>query len=276
MNPSYSHPVSQLLTLGQFFEDVNERSESWRAYAKLGFDNRHIPELIAMVTDEALHDGYEPVPFAPVHAWRILAELKASDALPAFLSLLHRLDDEEDGDDWIAREFPSVFRKIGGESVDVLAAFAADERNGIYARSTACGSLGEIASALPDERGRCLEILTSILKSFEKNDPVLNAAIVAVLIDLDSVESIDLIRDAFAEDRVDLDFIGDLEDVEIEFGLRTKRSTGPRGAKLFRQFWELPDIQEATRPRTVEPKIGRNDPCWCGSGKKFKKCCLNA
>ncbi len=24
--------------------------------------------------------------------------------------------------------------------------------------------------------------------------------------------------------------------------------------------------------RREEPKIGRNDPCWCGSGKKFKKC----
>lgn len=24
----------------------------------------------------------------------------------------------------------------------------------------------------------------------------------------------------------------------------------------------------------VEPKIGRNDPCKCGSGKKYKKCCL--
>ncbi|MEQ1674882.1 MAG: SEC-C metal-binding domain-containing protein [Candidatus Nitrotoga sp.] len=23
-----------------------------------------------------------------------------------------------------------------------------------------------------------------------------------------------------------------------------------------------------------EPKIGRNDPCPCGSGKKYKKCCL--
>lgn len=22
-----------------------------------------------------------------------------------------------------------------------------------------------------------------------------------------------------------------------------------------------------------EPKIGRNDPCICGSGKKYKKCC---
>lgn len=30
------------------------------------------------------------------------------------------------------------------------------------------------------------------------------------------------------------------------------------------------------RPQTAvreEPKIGRNDPCPCGSGKKFKKCC---
>ncbi|MCA9066566.1 MAG: SEC-C domain-containing protein, partial [Planctomycetaceae bacterium] len=23
-----------------------------------------------------------------------------------------------------------------------------------------------------------------------------------------------------------------------------------------------------------EPKTGRNDPCPCGSGKKYKKCCL--
>lgn len=24
----------------------------------------------------------------------------------------------------------------------------------------------------------------------------------------------------------------------------------------------------------TEPKIGRNSPCPCGSGKKYKKCCL--
>ncbi len=32
------------------------------------------------------------------------------------------------------------------------------------------------------------------------------------------------------------------------------------------------------QPTTVirdEPKVGRNDPCPCGSGKKFKKCCLH-
>jgi uncharacterized protein YecA (UPF0149 family) len=28
----------------------------------------------------------------------------------------------------------------------------------------------------------------------------------------------------------------------------------------------------ARQPARSGPKIGRNDPCYCGSGKKFKKC----
>jgi hypothetical protein len=26
--------------------------------------------------------------------------------------------------------------------------------------------------------------------------------------------------------------------------------------------------------RRDRPKVGRNDPCWCGSGKKYKQCHL--
>jgi preprotein translocase subunit SecA len=33
-----------------------------------------------------------------------------------------------------------------------------------------------------------------------------------------------------------------------------------------------PPQQIETRRVADEDKIGRNDPCWCGSGKKFKKC----
>jgi preprotein translocase subunit SecA len=32
------------------------------------------------------------------------------------------------------------------------------------------------------------------------------------------------------------------------------------------------DDAAVTTVRREEPKIGRNDPCWCGSGKKYKKC----
>ncbi|MEN9578603.1 MAG: hypothetical protein RJA70_1612 [Pseudomonadota bacterium] len=35
-------------------------------------------------------------------------------------------------------------------------------------------------------------------------------------------------------------------------------------------------LQERASPaRRSEPKVGRNDPCPCGSGKKFKKCCAS-
>jgi SEC-C motif domain protein len=38
--------------------------------------------------------------------------------------------------------------------------------------------------------------------------------------------------------------------------------------------WTFVDGQILNKPfRREQPKIGRNDPCHCGSGKKYKKCC---
>jgi SEC-C motif-containing protein len=41
------------------------------------------------------------------------------------------------------------------------------------------------------------------------------------------------------------------------------------GAWMFKEG----QIHGAQPLRRLEPKIGRNDPCSCGSGKKSKKCC---
>lgn len=58
-----------------------------------------------------------------------------------------------------------------------------------------------------------------------------------------------------------------------------------REAHVEKQFMPKPAKvhygrgDESSKPQTVvkEKKIGRNDPCICGSGKKYKKCCgLNA
>lgn len=42
--------------------------------------------------------------------------------------------------------------------------------------------------------------------------------------------------------------------------------------------WLFVDGQEVAGPpvRRSEPRVGRNDPCPCGSGKKYKKCCGKA
>lgn len=40
---------------------------------------------------------------------------------------------------------------------------------------------------------------------------------------------------------------------------------------LADENWNV--IADSVQPYLAPPKVGRNDPCPCGSGKKFKKCC---
>jgi uncharacterized protein YecA (UPF0149 family) len=83
---------------------------------------------------------------------------------------------------------------------------------------------------------------------------------------------------------VDIDHIGDLEDVEMEMGLRMERETAKELTEMqkqwhpfFRSIDNILDYDETASMPFVnaEEKVGRNDPCPCGSGKKYKKCCLN-
>lgn len=41
---------------------------------------------------------------------------------------------------------------------------------------------------------------------------------------------------------------------------------------------DISDVERLMNPLVTvesEPKVERNDPCLCGSGKKYKKCCMN-
>ncbi|MFY0582991.1 SEC-C metal-binding domain-containing protein [Cystobacter fuscus] len=48
-------------------------------------------------------------------------------------------------------------------------------------------------------------------------------------------------------------------------------------ARRLREEWhELLDRWRRSEPERRESRLGRNDPCWCGSGVKYKKCHLGA
>lgn len=71
-------------------------------------------------------------------------------------------------------------------------------------------------------------------------------------------------------------------DAEIDDELETKREQwiallSPAVAKIYRHFLAQ-RADGRSSPKTMihpEPKVGRNGPCPCGSGKKYKKCCLH-
>lgn len=47
----------------------------------------------------------------------------------------------------------------------------------------------------------------------------------------------------------------------------------PRRVRQWSKWRPLDPVDVVSKTPPAEPKVGRNDPCSCGSGKKFKRCC---
>ncbi len=58
-----------------------------------------------------------------------------------------------------------------------------------------------------------------------------------------------------------------------KFHGRTETAHTPKSGEKKDQA--NPEVSPSIPPPAPHPKIGRNDPCPCGSGKKYKKCCLD-
>ena len=74
------------------------------------------------------------------------------------------------------------------------------------------------------------------------------------------------------------DNVAQLEQMTPEAYAESQAAIGPAALQLWRYWQELlenePDALRQ-KPVTVEAKAGRNDPCPCGSGQKYKNCCLH-
>lgn len=66
----------------------------------------------------------------------------------------------------------------------------------------------------------------------------------------------------------------ELSDVEIE-NLHDAITHNVREIHAYWLARREADAPSSAPVRRTEPSVGRNDPCPCGSGKKFKKCCLH-
>jgi preprotein translocase subunit SecA len=56
-------------------------------------------------------------------------------------------------------------------------------------------------------------------------------------------------------------------------GTTTASSGGARPSDVVSEAAAATEAQAKARPVRTGPKVGRNDPCPCGSGKKYKNCC---
>jgi len=280
-------PVRDLIELGKFKDPY----ALWPDYEELyGVGHQHVAALIEIIRDHATYEveAESSAFWAPVHAWRALGQLRAEAAVEPLLGLLKA----SGGDDYADHELPVVFGMIGSGALAPVGAFVLDSKNATWVVATAIAGLREIGKLCPDCRGACVDVLRRKLQPSQLSDATANGFAVWALLDLEAIEAIDAIRAAFRRDDVDISIAGDIEDAEVALKLRDKRATPKKG--LWSLDWspslradqaefDFPTLAPARvtdTPYVVQmpvhvEKIGRNEPCPCGSGMKYKKCCLH-
>jgi hypothetical protein len=285
--PNYPSPVNQLLSLGKPTDH-----DFTLDYAALGILPVHVQDLLRMVADGDLHSasGKSSLVWAPVHAWRALAQLKTESAIEPLLGLLQRID--EHNDDWVSTEVPRVLGELGHAALEPVTAYLTDQARNEWARAAAARAVAEIGARHAELRVECVARLSAQLEKFTKQSETLNALLVSSLLDIKASEALPVMARAFAAGHVDESIVGDYEDAEIELGLKKQRQHPRKPKKLTQLGDTLRALTEGSRmvdaimenengserpPVYLSPKkTGRNDPCPCGSGKKYKKCCGKA
>lgn len=215
MDHDYLEPVARLLTLGE--TDFGE----WRTYSGLGISAAHIPDLIGMAGDLRLEerDTDDPAVYAPVHAWRALAELKAPQVMPVMIDRLDRCT-RESWDDYVVEDFSQVASAVGRPALPFL--FDYLRRPDRYGPNlwTAVDGTVAVARADPEVTGEVVAALRAHLEAWPTNAAEFNGGLISALVRLQDQEAMPLIRAAIEADAVDTMICGSLEHVEYDLGLR--------------------------------------------------------
>ncbi len=240
--------------------------------------------------------------FAPVHAYFLLGELEAEESLPVVFEMMQQ------GEDYFEDTFSDIFTEAGWMPLMKMGKNQLNEFEkylklpGLYTyfRSIANDTLVQTIHHYPEKKKEVITIFENVLDFLvdsEIKDNVIdtefNGLFVSDLIDLKLEQFLPKIKILFEKKYVNSGICGSF--VEVEKDIKNSKTLLSRKRELLnvKDFYEdffspqekypvskddfsLPESyysQEETVRRTNK-KIGRNDPCPCNSGKKFKKCCL--
>ncbi len=286
-------PYARLLNLD--IDEDDETLEKIAAELKQGDADAEAQKLIAMALDDTYWDYYEKYAsssdfdrlerrhYTPSQAVRVLSYMGEAGraGIEAFLPLLNTEDD------YLREELPPYYGAMGEAALEPLARTLNQPEAEEFLRSGAGDCLQEIGEKFPEFRAQVVALIEQALAN-EKEDTELNAYLVGNLLDLNAEESYPIIAKAFEEDRVD-EFIVGLGDVQEHFdmpvtgdSMHDKMRAAHPGLFERGEPEDLPTLDHVTgeteysepveQPFVAGPKPGRNEPCHCGSGKKYKKC----
>jgi hypothetical protein len=246
-----------------------------------------VPALITLV-ESSLADAQTDLGWAPLHAIDLLGALGDAGAVPVLLRCL----DLEDELDLRVEQAEGALRALGARALEgCVTAYAASPRDAF--RDRLAGVMSQWG--LHDER------LYVVLLDTLQRTPELGAN---YLVDYGEARALDVLAQTFETlpiragdnplaNHVFIELRCAIEDLGGHLTAaqqhKFEQADAARRRFVAQLPWDLdapsvsagrtpPVVRAATGPQrphtTGKPKLGRNAPCWCGSGTKYKKCHL--
>ena len=223
-----------------------------------------------------------------VHAIFLLGELRAYQCLPAVLDTFRQ--GEEFIDFWYGDMIPDELWEplyyLGENQLYVLKEFVLSPGIWKYARSLVCECVLQIAFHQPGRKEEVTDWFRNLFRSLagtRVKDNIIDSDFIGLAIwiamelcDAGLLSEIRVLYDlGYVSERI----CGTFEEIEMDI-------TTPPDAHIKKSLFNIFDsyrnivstwavyTKNKNEPNPTAVKTGRNDPCPCGSGKKYKKCCL--
>lgn len=229
------------------------------------------------------------------HAVMILGQIPSEDAGLLLVAYMRRIDEELDEDlqDWLSGRWPALYLNKPASVLPAVRALCDDYELEWYIRHDAMESVLALAHR---EGGPALDAAldwAADLAANEHEDWDMRMLTGHTLLSFAPARHRGLL-DALASEQSGMNAVYVAEEVIEAYeagGLKTPWESfadpwefyAPDTIEKRRQGWVKQDTPRAApwndgSPLVTYvrdgPKVGRNDPCPCGSGKKYKKCCM--
>jgi len=263
--------------------------------------NSMIEPLSKILLEESNWTKERPEFWTPIHAVFILGAIGTQEAVSPLITAIKW--SEKYNVDWVFEVFPSIFGKIGIPALESLRQFVQDKEQDWYVRTIALQGLASITLKNPEVADDIFSYINSFYTNLHE-DMDFRVQAANTLLDFVRSEYKESLLAFCQEERRFREkepfpiFTFDAEDVERIFSLnekdiafysrdwlsfydkehirrRQERWKEEAEKETEEDYEDEYEEEEILKPFIgATPKIGRNEPCPCGSGKKYKKCCM--
>lgn len=256
-------------------------------------------------TESAERHGWnqETTNFA-IHAIYLLGELESTESIKLVLDILRKNRDLLDfyfGDHLTAGLWEPVY-KIAKHQVDELQSFMYQPGVNAYAKAVVIEVMEQIALHDSSRRSEVIEWFREVLTFYAHCDMEANIVdtdafglTVWAVLNIQGRELLPEIEKLYDLGYVSISMLGTYDDVVRSFDGSASRNHKKLLLSLVERYKEITSTWHGylSQGEKEEPgklkvgqsdlpaqraaglaKVGRNDPCPCGSGKKYKRCCL--